>query len=136
VCLWLTHSQVHDENKDTVYLMITGKHEEKADEHGFVSRHFTRRYALPKDVDVKELHCDLSNKGLSACVLFASHHSTSRHSHAAGAAQAPHADGQQHTRYPDHACYQRPHARRDEAVREKECRVERPLRCTPPSSLF
>ena len=57
---------MHDENKDTVYLLVTGKHEEKPDEHklGFVSRHFTRRYALPKDVDVKEMLCNLSDNGL------------------------------------------------------------------------
>lgn len=30
---------------DTV--VIEGKHEEKEDEHGFVSRHFVRRYLLP-----------------------------------------------------------------------------------------
>jgi hypothetical protein len=71
----MTHWQVHDENKDTVYLLVTGKHEEKADEHkcGFISRHFIRRYALPKDVDVKYLQCNLSNRGLSARVFFASH---------------------------------------------------------------
>jgi hypothetical protein len=61
----MTHWQVHDENKDTVYLMVTGKHEEKAEHKcGFVSRHFTRRFALPKDVDVKEMLCNLSNSGL------------------------------------------------------------------------
>jgi HSP20 family molecular chaperone IbpA len=65
---------VHDENKDTVYLLVTGKHEEKADEHGLISRHFTRRFALPKDVDIKELQCNLSNKGLSARLLFTSLH--------------------------------------------------------------
>lgn len=29
------------------YVVVEGKHEEKQDEHGFVSRHFTRRYMLP-----------------------------------------------------------------------------------------
>jgi crystallin alpha B len=67
----MAHCQVHDENKDTIYLLVTGKHEEKPDEHGFVSRHFTRRYALPKDVDIKELQCNLSDKGPSARVHFA-----------------------------------------------------------------
>jgi len=56
--------KVHDENKDTGYLVVTGKHEEKPDEHGFVSRSFTRRYALPKDVDMSALQCNLSNKGI------------------------------------------------------------------------
>lgn len=29
------------------FIIVEGKHEEKADEHGFVSRHFVRRYQLP-----------------------------------------------------------------------------------------
>lgn len=29
------------------HIVVQGKHEEKRDEHGYVSRHFTRRYALP-----------------------------------------------------------------------------------------
>ncbi|GBN68773.1 Alpha-crystallin A chain [Araneus ventricosus] len=29
------------------YVVIHGKHDEKSDEHGFVSREFTRRYMLP-----------------------------------------------------------------------------------------
>ena len=67
------HWQVHDENKDTVYLLVTGKHEEKPDEHklGFVSRHFTRRYELPKDVDIKEMQGNPSDRGLFARVPFA-----------------------------------------------------------------
>jgi hypothetical protein len=129
---------VRTEKWNSAFLLVTGKHDEKPDEHklGFVSRHFTRRYALPKDVDIKELHCNLSNKGLSACVLFASHHSTSRHSHAAGAAQAPHADGQQHARNPYHARRQRAHAGRDDPGGEEARRIERQLRCTPPFALF
>lgn len=29
-------------------IIVEGKHEEKADEHGFISRQFTRRYQLPR----------------------------------------------------------------------------------------
>lgn len=38
------------------HVIVEGKHEEKQDEHGFVSRHFTRRYALPsmKLIDLKD----------------------------------------------------------------------------------
>merc|ERR1719481_1276585 len=33
---------------------ITGKHEERKDEHGFVSRCFTRKYTLPPNTDVEK----------------------------------------------------------------------------------
>lgn len=29
------------------YIVVEGKHEEKQDEHGYISRHFVRRYMLP-----------------------------------------------------------------------------------------
>lgn len=29
------------------HIIVEGKHEEKADEHGYISRHFVRRYQLP-----------------------------------------------------------------------------------------
>lgn len=29
------------------HIIVEGKHEEKADEHGYISRHFIRRYQLP-----------------------------------------------------------------------------------------
>ena len=59
--------KVHDEDKKDgapAYLVISGKHEERQDEHGFVSRSFTRRYAIPDDVDAKALQCNLSNHGV------------------------------------------------------------------------
>jgi hypothetical protein len=128
------HWQVHDENKHITFLMVTGKHEEKADEHGFISRHFTRRFTLPKDVNIQELHCNLSNEGLFFCFSFAPHHFTCRRSDAAGAAQAP--NGQQHPRHSDHARRQRAHARREEAFRQEACRaLERPLG-NPPFLFF
>jgi hypothetical protein len=80
-------AQVHDENKDTGYLVVTGKHKEKADEHGFVSRSFTRRYALSKDVDMTALQCNVSNKGQSP-VRTVGKQSICRHHDAASAAQA------------------------------------------------
>jgi crystallin alpha A len=46
------------------HVTITGEHEERSDEHGFVSRKFTRRYAIPSDVDPSAITCDLSNNGL------------------------------------------------------------------------
>lgn len=45
-------------------LIIEGKHEEKMDQHGFVSRSFTRRYVLPKDVDMAALTSQLNTNGM------------------------------------------------------------------------
>jgi len=44
-------------------LVIDGKHEEREDDHGFISRSFTRRYALPEDVDVMKVEGQLSKDG-------------------------------------------------------------------------
>ncbi|KAJ8922845.1 hypothetical protein NQ315_007880 [Exocentrus adspersus] len=43
---------------------IEGKHEEKQDEHGFISRHFVRKYVLPKNCDVGQLQSKLSSDGI------------------------------------------------------------------------
>lgn len=45
-------------------IVIHGKHEEKADEHGFIQREFTRRYVLPDDVDPEAVTSSLSAKGV------------------------------------------------------------------------
>lgn len=45
-------------------LTIEGKHEEKEDEHGFISRHFVRRYILPKNCDTAQLQSKLSSDGV------------------------------------------------------------------------
>lgn len=46
------------------YICIEGKHEERSDEHGFVSRHFTRRYKIPANVDKQALTSSLSSDGV------------------------------------------------------------------------
>ncbi|KAJ7309021.1 hypothetical protein JRQ81_008307 [Phrynocephalus forsythii] len=43
---------------------ITGKHEERQDEHGFISRCFTRKYTLPPGVDPATVHSSLSPDGM------------------------------------------------------------------------
>uniref|UniRef100_A0A8C1NTJ5 Heat shock protein beta-1 n=1 Tax=Cyprinus carpio TaxID=7962 RepID=A0A8C1NTJ5_CYPCA len=43
---------------------ITGKHEERKDEHGFVSRCFTRKYTLPSGVDSEKITSTLSPEGV------------------------------------------------------------------------
>jgi len=44
-------------------LIVDGKHEERQDEHGFISRSFTRKYELPEDVDQDKVVCQLSKDG-------------------------------------------------------------------------
>jgi len=46
------------------FMVIEGKHEEKQDEHGFISRQFVRRYAIPEDVKQDEITCNLSSDGV------------------------------------------------------------------------
>ncbi|XP_069828795.1 heat shock protein beta-1 [Dendropsophus ebraccatus] len=43
---------------------ITGKHEEKQDEHGFISRCFTRKYTLPPGADISTVISSLSPDGI------------------------------------------------------------------------
>ncbi|KAG8178071.1 hypothetical protein JTE90_007056 [Oedothorax gibbosus] len=45
-------------------IVIHGRHEEQADEHGFVSREFTRRYQLPDDVEPEKVKSSLSRDGV------------------------------------------------------------------------
>ncbi|KAL4700650.1 hypothetical protein H8959_014654 [Pygathrix nigripes] len=42
---------------------ITGKHEERQDEHGYISRCFTRKYTLPPGVDPTQVSSSLSPEG-------------------------------------------------------------------------
>ena len=46
------------------YIVIHGKHEERADEHGFISREFTRRYMLPKSCDMDNVTSSLNSEGM------------------------------------------------------------------------
>ncbi|XP_068626825.1 protein lethal(2)essential for life-like [Battus philenor] len=46
------------------YVVIEGKHEEKKDEHGWVSRQFSRRYALPESCSVDAVQSRLSSDGV------------------------------------------------------------------------
>jgi len=45
-------------------VIIEGAHEERQDEHGFVSRQFTRRFNIPKGYDVKDVVSTLSSDGV------------------------------------------------------------------------
>ncbi|EAT34407.1 AAEL013344-PA, partial [Aedes aegypti] len=45
-------------------IIVEGKHEEKQDEHGFVSRQFVRRYVLPAGHDCNQIVSSLSSDGI------------------------------------------------------------------------
>ncbi|XP_041771997.1 protein lethal(2)essential for life-like isoform X2 [Anopheles merus] len=49
-------------------IVVEGKHEEKQDEHGFIARHFVRRYVLPDDHDPKDVISSLSSDGVLTIV--------------------------------------------------------------------
>lgn len=46
------------------FIVVEGKHEEKKDEQGYISRHFLRRFALPEDSVVDKVESILSPDGL------------------------------------------------------------------------
>lgn len=46
------------------YLVVEGKHEERQDKHGFISRQFTRRYKLPQNVNLEAIASSLSSDGI------------------------------------------------------------------------
>jgi len=45
-------------------IVVEGKHEERQDEHGFIARHFSRRYVLPDGYDSKQAISTLSSDGV------------------------------------------------------------------------
>lgn len=45
-------------------VIVEGKHEERQDEHGYISRQFTRRYMLPKGYDANSITSTLSSDGV------------------------------------------------------------------------
>ncbi|XP_011868589.1 PREDICTED: protein lethal(2)essential for life-like [Vollenhovia emeryi] len=46
------------------YVVVEAKHEEKQDEHGWVSRNFVRRYMIPEQCDIDQVTSSLSSDGL------------------------------------------------------------------------
>lgn len=45
-------------------VVVTGKHEDKADNYGYVSRQFSRKYLLPQDVEPETVTSTLSADGI------------------------------------------------------------------------
>lgn len=50
------------------FVEVRAKHEERQDEHGFVSREFQRKYKLPAGVDPTSVTSSLSSDGVLAVV--------------------------------------------------------------------
>ncbi|KAK7872971.1 hypothetical protein R5R35_004278 [Gryllus longicercus] len=46
------------------FIVVEAKHEERPDEHGFISREFQRRYKLPEEVDLDAITSNLSSDGV------------------------------------------------------------------------
>lgn len=46
------------------FIVVEGKHEEKKDQHGYVSRQFVRRYALPEGTLPETVESKLSSDGV------------------------------------------------------------------------
>lgn len=45
-------------------VLIEGKHEERQDEHGWISRQFVRKYLVPEQCDIEQLKSTLSSDGV------------------------------------------------------------------------
>nr|NP_001296048.1 protein lethal(2)essential for life-like [Plutella xylostella]AHW45922.1 small heat shock protein [Plutella xylostella] len=50
------------------YVVVEGRHEEKKDEHGYISRQFSRRYALPEGCKPEAVESRLSSDGVLTIV--------------------------------------------------------------------
>ncbi|XP_035728895.1 protein lethal(2)essential for life-like [Vespa mandarinia] len=46
------------------FVVVTAKHEEKRDEHGWISRQFVRKYIIPEQCDIDQVTSKLSSDGV------------------------------------------------------------------------
>ncbi|XP_006625143.1 protein lethal(2)essential for life-like [Apis dorsata] len=46
------------------FVVVTAKHEEKRDEHGWISRQFVRKYLIPEQCDLEQVSSKLSSDGV------------------------------------------------------------------------
>ncbi|XP_015781289.1 alpha-crystallin A chain [Tetranychus urticae] len=46
------------------HLVVEARHEERSDEHGFISRAFKRRYILPENVEIEKIESSLGVDGV------------------------------------------------------------------------
>lgn len=56
-------NEITVKTKDNV-VVVEGRHDEKEDDHGYISRHFIRKYNLPKDIDCADVVSQLSSDGI------------------------------------------------------------------------
>lgn len=49
-------------------VVVEGKHEEKQDEHGSISRQFIRKYLVPEQCDIEQLQSKLSSDGVLSLI--------------------------------------------------------------------
>ncbi|XP_015119045.1 alpha-crystallin A chain [Diachasma alloeum] len=50
-------------------VIVEGKHDDKKDEHGWISRQFCRRYEIPEMCNMDQLQCTLSSDGVLAIIV-------------------------------------------------------------------
>ncbi|XP_011298417.1 protein lethal(2)essential for life-like [Fopius arisanus] len=50
-------------------VIVEGKHDDKKDEHGWVSRQFCRRYQIPEQCDIEQVQSTLSSDGVLSIIV-------------------------------------------------------------------
>ncbi|KAI4493744.1 hypothetical protein M0804_001920 [Polistes exclamans] len=50
------------------YVVVEAKHEEQKDEHGWISRQFTRKYMIPEQCDIDQVSSSLSSDGVLSII--------------------------------------------------------------------
>nr|XP_003701666.1 PREDICTED: protein lethal(2)essential for life-like [Megachile rotundata] len=51
------------------FVIVEGKHEEKQDAHGWISRQFTRKYMIPEQCDIDLVSSKLSSDGILSIIV-------------------------------------------------------------------
>ncbi|KAJ8920349.1 hypothetical protein NQ315_012011 [Exocentrus adspersus] len=53
---------------DNNTITVEGKHEEQKDDHGWISRHFVRKYVLPDNCDINKVQSKMSSDGVLSVI--------------------------------------------------------------------
>lgn len=51
------------------FVVVEGDHKEKRDEHGWISRKFTRKYLVPDQCDLDQVSSELSSDGVLKIIV-------------------------------------------------------------------